>query len=354
MATALTLYVNCSNASGGTGTGGLYATGATRAFASLSDCLATVAASLTVADIDLRIELTAGASFTTDPSGVVTINQTTDATRRITIVNMDAVGRKWNTSAWRLSADGYGAVILVQSARVILTGLQIENTRDTVAAGEGYGAGIRVYDAGDFNTDILKCILKRTGTVASSYGQGAAIYVDGAGHSGNFSNNVIYGFYDGIFTNRGGGSATTKIIEYDNTIIGATQYGIGTVAYGTNHTHAMKNNITQGGSTEYYWEAHAGTEDFATNLSLDATSPTVGLRSKTVSFLDASTKDYGLDSGDTSAKGAGTDLSADAHYAFSDDINGDSRSAPWDIGAVKAAASASVSGGRRALLGVGW
>lgn len=333
MATLRTRYVN-TDSEGGDGTGGLLViSGATAAYSSLAACITGEEGDLVGADVYLDIQLTCGSLHAADPSGVVTTSGfTTDTTRYLQIRNMDTVGGKWNTSAWRLSVDGYGSVIAVQTARCILKNLQLENTRDTVAAGEGYGAGVRIYD-GTYNTDVLGCILKRTGTVASNYGSGAGIFCDGSGQSGNFSNNIIYGFYDGIFTSRGGGSATTRIVEYNNTIIGATAFGIGTVAYGTGHTHAMKNNIVQGGSTEYYWEAHASTEDFATNLSSDNTSPTVGLRSKTVTFVDASGKDYHLDSSDTAAKDAGSDLSLDSYYSFSIDIDGDTRSGTWDIGA---------------------
>jgi hypothetical protein len=40
-----------------------------------------------------------------------------------------------------------------------------------------------------------------------------------------------------------------------------------------------------------------------------------------------------LDAADTGAKGLGVDLSADGTYAFNADIDGETRSAPWDIGA---------------------
>ena len=104
----------------------------------------------------------------------------------------------------------------------------------------------------------------------------------------------------------------------------------------------LKNNCVQGAATNY--SGPQGTT--ATNLSEDATSPEVGLRSKVVSFVDEANDDFHLASGDTSAKDAGTDLSADGQLAFSDDIDGATRSGSWDIGADEAAAAADVYSGR--------
>ena len=51
-----------------------------------------------------------------------------------------------------------------------------------------------------------------------------------------------------------------------------------------------------------------------------------------VLFEDKSNSDFHLDSNDTRALDAGTDLSSDSYYPFSTDIDGDTRSG-WSIGA---------------------
>ena len=56
-------------------------------------------------------------------------------------------------------------------------------------------------------------------------------------------------------------------------------------------------------------------------------------------FVDAPNGDYHLGDGDTAARDAGTDLSADAAYPFDTDIDGDARTGTWDIGADEAGAS---------------
>ena len=56
-----------------------------------------------------------------------------------------------------------------------------------------------------------------------------------------------------------------------------------------------------------------------------------------MAFADTTAYDFHLHSSDTTAKDAGTDLSG----TFTDDIDGDTRSGTWDIGADESQASAS-------------
>jgi hypothetical protein len=86
----------------------------------------------------------------------------------------------------------------------------------------------------------------------------------------------------------------------------------------------------QGNSSTNY-AAGGSTKDTATVLTSDTSSPTAGLRSKTVSFVSAGT-DFALASDDTSALDAGTSLAADGSWSFSDDILGTTRSGTWDVG----------------------
>lgn len=54
---------------------------------------------------------------------------------------------------------------------------------------------------------------------------------------------------------------------------------------------------------------------------------------RTVTFEDEAGDDFHLDSTDTGAVDYGTDLSGDANLAFTDDIDGNTRSGTWDVGA---------------------
>jgi hypothetical protein len=97
-----------------------------------------------------------------------------------------------------------------------------------------------------------------------------------------------------------------------------------------NTTVTVKNVTATGGSLSFSGVFNAASDY---NTSSDATA--VGANSQTgvtPAFVDAAGLDFHLASGDTIARGNGTDLSSDATYPFSDDIDGDTRSA-WDIGA---------------------
>jgi hypothetical protein len=59
----------------------------------------------------------------------------------------------------------------------------------------------------------------------------------------------------------------------------------------------------------------------------------IAFQGLTVTFVSPSSGNYLLSTSDTSAKGAATDLSADAIFPFDVDILGIIRTDPWDIGA---------------------
>ena len=93
----------------------------------------------------------------------------------------------------------------------------------------------------------------------------------------------------------------------------------------------MKNNISYNNVTaDYEADNILGS---ANNLSSDATSPDVGFQSLSVNFVDEAGDDFHLSGTDTNAQGQGVDLSNDTFRPFSLDIDGDTRSTPWDLGA---------------------
>ena len=108
----------------------------------------------------------------------------------------------------------------------------------------------------------------------------------------------------------------STIYVYNNTVVSNEKYGIGIVKGTANQIVYAKNNVAQGNTTSQIYNLN-GTLHETTN----ATSGVV---------LDAD--GYHLDPTDTTARGNGTDLSADSVYSFNDDIDGNIRSA-WDIGA---------------------
>jgi hypothetical protein len=145
-------------------------------------------------------------------------------------------------------------------------------------------------------------------------------------------NNIVYNFSTGISSHCGGD--VLRCYVYNNTIYNSIIRGIRCNSW---RDTLLVNNIVQDSDTDdYSGSCHL---DSNYNLSSDGTAPgSNSMTSTTVQFMDADNDDFRLAPTDTSAKDAGTDLSADANLAFSDDIAGNIRPAgsAWDIGAHEA------------------
>jgi hypothetical protein len=100
------------------------------------------------------------------------------------------------------------------------------------------------------------------------------------------------------------------------------------------NTAVVKNTIAYACTDGFSGTFGAASNYNLSNLASDA--PGANSRnSQTVTFVDEGNDDFHLSINDTAAINFGTDLSADANLAFTDDIDpeGGTRVAPWDIGA---------------------
>ena len=274
----------------------------------------------------------------TDTAQCVINGWTTDATRYIRIYTpaSERHAGVWTTGKYNLDDAGdWEGQLGIYEDYARLEGLQIRNT----GANNPYVVAI-LASAGEVR--ISTCILR---------GGSDGINADGVG-AGTLKawDNLIY---DGSGTGvrRFRAAADGTVILYNNTICDTS----GNQIYIQNCTTLkIKNNATQGVISANYSLLGVTTQTSATNLSEDATSPETGLRNKVISFVDETGDNFHLASGDTVAKDAGTDLSADADLAFSDDIDGETRSGSWDIGADEVIAAAAAGGfaNYQCLLGV--
>jgi hypothetical protein len=158
---------------------------------------------------------------------------------------------------------------------------------------------------------------------------GSGIYVydyDGAMKAWN---NTIYdvgnlGYLAGIQTSRG------TVYAYNNTIVDVIA-GFGIRSGGM---VVAKNNLIEAPEADFYGVFHP---DSNFNASADNTAPGLNSRrSQVFSFVASGSDDFHLANTDAAARNHGTDLSADAHIAVADDIDGDARSGGWDTGADEA------------------
>jgi chitodextrinase len=148
-------------------------------------------------------------------------------------------------------------------------------------------------------------------------------------------NTLIYNC-DGSGISVSGGGGNTNVYVYDSTIVNNAGIGIRRLYVGT---LMIKNTYAGGNAKDYSYD---GGTTLITSASSDS-SGSAGLRNITVSDsvgayfvnLKNGSENFHIQSSSL-LKNAGTDLSVDANLAFSDDIDGQTRSAPWDIGADEA------------------
>jgi hypothetical protein len=119
---------------------------------------------------------------------------------------------------------------------------------------------------------------------------------------------------------------------YNNTFYNCGKGIGGSSSSDTTQQTLAKNNITQGCGDGYSDYFRPGSDYNLSSLSNDAP----GSHSKngvTVQFISTSSRNLHLSSSDTQAKDAGVNLGSDAKLPFNEDIDGQTRSGTWDMGA---------------------
>ncbi|MCR4283820.1 MAG: chitobiase/beta-hexosaminidase C-terminal domain-containing protein [Parcubacteria group bacterium] len=265
-----------------------------------------------------------------DTTAVTIDGWTTDATRYIRIYTAPEARHtgKWDTGRYMLQAGGNTLNIQEQYTRI--DGLQVYQTN----SGNWNNGAINVNVAKPYvqiSNNIVKSALANN---VSLNGGGALILIQYFNNTSNINkiwNNILYdkpGTY-GIGINAYGYNEITYI--YNNTITGSA---VGIYVYtGIYEVVVAKNNLVYNNTDNYNGTFNVASTN---NLSGHSQADAPGSNSKnstTVFFVDSTSKDFHLVSGDTGAKDSGTDLSGDANLAFSTDIDGETRSGTWDIGA---------------------
>ena len=341
-AATIVRYVNTASTAGGDGTTNGTA-GATRAYATLSEAETALRQTLTGVtndvndqdggnNISLRIYVT-GSSADTTAVTFSNASWVTDATHRIEVnLNGTTSGPKWDTALYRLSiTSGYNtpAITISKAVHMDFVNLQAENTvtldnAPKVLVLNDFASDVRIY-GGFYRT---------TGTSGAADNP-RAVWHHGTGAFTFRARNAVFATADGIPLEANGFSSTGSSALYNCLFVNraTNRRALDINNWGFGASNRVKNVAIQGttGATTLYNPAASATE--ANILTQDASAPGTSLDNKTISFVDATNWDYHLASGDTSAKDAGTDLSADAFWPFSTDGDGATRYASWDIGA---------------------
>ena len=282
-------------------------------------------------------------SGTADTTAVSFAGWTTDDTRYIEVICDDdeTYGHnrhsgKWDTSKYRLEVTD-AIAISTTTPYIRFTGLQIKTVSPTAANRHG----ISYLGASDTNdVRITKCIIQ---------GHGDATYAQAGILSGS-SQLAVFSIWNSVIYNISTNAGSTCIQVY-SAAVGSSRISNCTLSGGAwglrvrSGTVYAKNVAALGSATADFLES-AGTlycvncasEDLtADDQDGDGTSGN-NQTEQTFSFVNTAAGDYHLQATDTGAIDLGADLTSDT-LAFTDDIDGVTRSGTWDIGADEYVAS---------------
>ncbi len=248
--------------------------------------------------------------FTTDAAHYVEIRTPTserhngkwDATKyNLTVVDSDAL---------KLSDDHvrvFGLQIRVSSTLYGRNGITI----NFPSAGAEFQIAYNIIDG-------QKSTLTSSGIATSSTGNEVV----------KIWNNIIYDFNKGWNGGIEIPGCAVGSYAYNNTTVGC-QYGL---KVSTTNIE-VKNHLSAGNNRTAYTGTYSAASDYNASDDTTSTGGAHDRTSQTFTFVDATNRDLHLASTDAGARDFGTDLSADPNLSFTTDIDGETRTAPWDIGA---------------------
>ena len=296
-------------------------TGYTNCYTSLSAWEAAENRDLTATD-EIAVARIEGVWTTPDTTAVTIDGWTTDATRYVKIYTTPEARHSgvWSTGKYRLEPNDADA-LKIKDDYVTVEGLQIGITNPTIQRKE-FSSIFNQNGVVTLSHSIIR------GSGVNSVGVGVSDVTTG---SVNLYNNIIYNVQSQYFGGvRYSGQGILK--AYNNTIVNS-YYGIRR----SGGTVISKNNIIINAISSDYLSDSGIAWGIGSNynISSDGTS-TGGANDKinqTVTFADSTNNNYHLASSDVSALNAGVDLSTDPLLSFTTDIDGETRSGAWDIGA---------------------
>jgi hypothetical protein len=296
--------------------------------------------------IRIRCRTSGSVSDTTRSSDELLGQEVRSSTNYLLIVadTGHRAGRSWNAAKYNLSvpfASGAGAGVAFKNSHsyCYVDGLQI-----SVSSQAGQDASCEVVytseDAGNHQTCLFSnCLIKGTRDAgAGGITRGISVI-----YGVNMFNCIIYdmGSAAGSSPVKNHGSSTFGSCTFISHGSGAIITFDHTVDLDGNGTCILK-NCYAGGATFHDYDIGSGTVTMTNCGSSDTTavgtSPQVSKPVSTTHFnnVTAGSQDWGLP-GTSALKGNGIDTSGSAApFNFTTDIEGTTRSAPWDIGAVKA------------------
>lgn len=234
------------------------------------------------------------------------------------------------------AANGYALHVIITNVdqpavNCCAPHIRIDGIQVLVESQLAYASGIMLYEQGNGEFDVSNSIIRG---LVSSDSAGIGIYVYnrfGNGPSVRFWNNIIYDFADSLHTGIQVHSGTTSGVIANNTLVNCNS-GI----TGALQNIYLLNNLGNGcQSLVFPWYGLNANNDY--NISSSKEWDLNGVHSRdsvNIQFVDPASFDFHLATGDTAARDQG--LANPVPGLFSNDIDGQTRAAPWDVGADEA------------------
>lgn len=335
-ATTRTVYVNTDAGSNGDGSSG-------SPYSNLNNALSAETKDLVSNDRLLLIYVRGSAADTTSIStNLNAFAGYTDSTRYLRIVgdpnqSTGAHAGKWSTSHYRLTGTGDDVVSLPTSTSRL--DFRIENIQ-IANLGTGIFRKVLVIDSHPGDIYLIGNIIHAV-ISGSAYSYSPCVKMDNSTSTTKpdntyLINNVIYDCWSQCVWFDS--ANTKKLVAFNNTMSNCGDSGDTSNVFllqcrAGSETVILKNNmfLNKRNGYDYARSGTCNTLITSNNISSDASSPDSSYQSKTISFTDAASGDF--HTSDTDSVDQGVDLSADANYAFSTDVDRETRSGTWDIGA---------------------
>lgn len=319
-------YVNTASSAGGDGTTNA-TSGANRAWANLAEAANALGASLS-APIDIYCE---GSAADTSNVSQTVWDMTTTATNKLRIIGEQsplhpnfntAKSGKYDTSLYHITCTNRNGLYNNIPDHVEYHGIQVHVT---VTDASSYVA-FKTTNANQTATDIIgvisHCIAKATQTSGTVIGYNPRFPDTGGRGTSKVINCLSIDCATG-FTNDFGLSG--DVGEFYNCTAAGSTY-----SFVEDANMKVVNCLSTGASSIGFVGTFASGSDYNAEDDGNGAPGAHSQSGVTFTFVNAASDDFHLASGDTGAKGLG--VSNPGSGAFSDDIDGGTRSGSWDIG----------------------
>ncbi|MEK9158166.1 MAG: hypothetical protein AAB638_03230, partial [Patescibacteria group bacterium] len=266
-----------------------------------------------------------------DTTAVTIDGWTTTSTNYIKIYTTSTARHqgKWDSAKYNLTATS-GTVLNINEENVVIDGLQIHKNSNIATT---FGVDFN-NTTGVSNFTLSNTIIKGNTNFTATPQSGIAIVSNTGSGIVKLYNNIVYNFkgvttstiHNGIiFAN-----SNYTIYAYNNTF-----YNLWTSCYRqTAGIFIAKNSIAQSCNDGFMGTFSTSSDYNISDIAGDAPNATFSTSSITVSFVSTSTSDFHLSPTDSSAKDMATSSPAtDPNLSFTTDIDGQTRTDSWDIGA---------------------